>query len=264
MNFGAIVVAIDSFDHHQYAPSVRLGSGPPVPRPGGAARLSVNYDDDGTNKNQDRRPFVPHSSRRYVAFSSGETEKVQYLLLADEPLHDITSVVHPSAGYNDRHEKAMDRWASFNGSGESVAMQIIRAYRITNASMIQSRDIPNPSYSRLRLNLNDGGTLHNVVYTGTQKPRYLFLQPGLNGSVIPDFIHANCANIPAVKRWFDYAPGRRFRPNLPKCAVGCTCRDFVFNGLKDPTLLNPGPSFYGCKHIIYYNWLQQYHPDRIR
>jgi len=95
------IIAIDSFDHTPYANPAVVAPGVTHPR----QALFFNITSRQPSR-QDRR-VLGQTGAKYKAFSSGDSEPYQYLLLSDHPL----SVPAGHPGYAARKQIAEQRYA---------------------------------------------------------------------------------------------------------------------------------------------------------
>lgn len=178
--------------------------------------------------------------------------RYQYLLLADAPVTPFDSA--HGDNYARRRARAEDRYLAWEQSGKSgPALQILISYAVTDERALATRAMPTSMRRRYRLDVTPPGA-GLMTYWDTSNRRYLYLQPGI-ASAMPDHLgHALVRRLPALISTF---PGEgslaaaSASERFPLFAIGCTCRDFALSGLDRAG--NPGPSFYGCKHMLFYN-----------
>ena len=161
--------------------------------------------------------------------------------------------------YARRRARAESRYLAWEQSGKTTpALQILASYAVKDQRALSTRVMPTSMRRRYRLDVTPPGA-GLMTYWDTSNRRYLYLQPGL-ATAMPDHLgHALAQRLPALISTF---PREASSPEpedpppedpdvLPRFAIGCTCRDFALSGLDRAG--NPGPSFYGCKHMLFYN-----------
>jgi len=269
----AIVATIDAFD--EGAPGGGGGfQNPAVVAPGllkARSGLFSNYAANNPRLVDKRIAGIPPNRQRYAAFSSEPAgggpaivEKYQHLLLHTAPLWN--GVGAPSAGYADRQQKAVDRFNAWTQSFGTIAstvpaLELLNVdWHDTGLAVRPLRLGPaaagNPPVRRFRLDITPFGANADVTYGNIPgRPRYLYLQPGspvVGGHNNPVPIHMRPSLQVHVALNISVTPAEITQGNRPQFAIGCTCRDFLFNA-QTPTGL-PGPAFYGCKHMLFYNY----------
>lgn len=75
--------------------------------------------------------------------------------------------------------------------------------------------------------------------------RYLFLPAASSANGVPKDFAPHVVVLNDVATYIKSAGD-----GYPRFAVGCTCRDWIFNSQTKTGAF--GPSAYGCKHMIYY------------
>ena len=129
------IIAIDSFDHTPYANPAVVASGLSHPR----QALFFNITSRQASR-QDRR-VMGQTGAKYKAFSSGDMEPYQYLMLSDHPL----AVPAGHTGYAARKSIAEQRYANWqmdvdDGGDNTSALEILHFERF--AGLLQPRPFP--------------------------------------------------------------------------------------------------------------------------
>lgn len=79
--------------------------------------------------------------------------------------------------------------------------------------------------------------------------RHLFLPISTKANPTPDVLGPGVIQAQVVDQLRTAGAG------VPRCAFGCTCRDWVFSAQLDTG--EPGPAAHGCKHMIFYELCRQ-------
>jgi hypothetical protein len=274
-----VIAVIDGFDHGsgthgspRYENPANISAGVSVAR--AAPVLGFNYWTTVENS-RDVRLFDPpgkvfHETPAKRAlrialkeFNSDDFEQYHYLLLHNSgPLTHTMSdgALGANVQYQKRLARAKSRFTGWTQQGgvTGPALQVIANFSVTNRQLLTTRPVPACMRARYRLDVTPAHSDFGLKYGKTGNNRYLYMQPGKPGDAdFPFHLHdaTTCTRSTIVEKISSPA-GSLGRPvagggGLPLYAIGCTCRDFTLSALKADGSV--GPSFYGCKHILFYN-----------
>ena len=257
------MATIDSFDHKTYERDAQ----PLYPYTERFRRFVLfgNYF-PGNRNSQDKMKQGQGRRSMFRAYGSLEYEPYQHLLLGKSPIVDDSfegqSPIQHS-GYDIRRQRALDRykgWQSLitprfsDGKRCQEPIEVIlKRTDIRVSSGRQSRlKSMCPVYGgggrRFAIDISASATTP-LCYRGTLRRRYLYVPFGTRASSEPPVYDETFLET-VGHAWQDEEEGVDADEYV--YAVGCTCRDFLFNAATDQDG-NSGRAAYGCKHMIFFN-----------
>ena len=146
---------------------------------------------------------------------------------------------------------AEERYATWQmefdlGEGNTSALEILHFERYHDLGNRLQRRAMTFQKRRFRLRVTPSTATSELVYKNTNRRRYLFLPPATAPSGIPRDFAPHVVLLKDVGTYLKSAGD-----GYPSHAVGCTCRDWIFNAQHKSGAF--GPAAYGCKHMLYYN-----------
>lgn len=258
----AAVIAIDAFDHGPaYDGPAALMPNFQVPR----QALFENHT-GVVRKRQDKRVF---NKNAYRTWTSPSVEKYQFLLLHTQPLMPPPPPDNPAApdlsyrGFLERSRLAEARYSRWRLEvAGAPALEVLHFERIAPFANRISR-MTNEVFCRRRLIFQATPT---AVFPGsrlrrinTNRDRHIYL-PASSSSLadphyVPSIFPAPARASEAIARQYIGTAGA----GVPRYAIGCTCRDWIFNAqFRDAAgNLHDGKAKYGCKHMLFYNFCRR-------